>query len=33
MPFLKLFILELLLFMSNFDPCWHPEMTKAAWEF
>lgn len=27
------FILELLLFLSNFDPCWHPEMTKAAWEF
>ena len=29
----KFFILELLLFLSNFDPCWHPEMTKAAWEF
>ena len=26
------FILELLLFLSNFDPCWHPEMKKAAWE-
>ena len=27
------FILELLLFLSNFDSCWHPEVTKAAWEF